>query len=346
VSLSDAGSMPRSEQAAAVWEPIMRDASRRRWRKTVIRKGAWLSARRAPLWTLSQVVQAAVDLVAINMLDVGVLHRLLRGVEDHRNGDAYDSAPGNGERYYDDNAWLALAFLDAEEVGVKGGVERARHLLGFLREGERNGGIYWVERGRRARHTCSTGPAAEVALRLALLGGTQAPRGFGRIDADRGFAEAAMAFLMRELRGPDGLYADNIGDNGVVETTVWSYNQGTPVGAGVLWHRLTAEQAPLDMARETASAAIAYFTQSDRLWQQPPVFNAVFLRNLLLLDEVTSFPEAVVMLDAYLDRAWQEARNPATGWFTDGGIGSYDRGGSIDQAAFVQLYARAARRVG
>ena len=100
------------------------------------------------------------------------------------------------------------------------------------------------------------------------------------------------------------------------------------------------------MARETASAAIAYFTGDDRLWQQPPAFNAIFLRNLLLFDEVARFPDAVVLLDAYLDRAWRDARDPATGWLTNGGIGRYDRGGSIDQAAFVQLYARAARRGG
>jgi hypothetical protein len=336
----------RAEQAAAAWEPIVRDASRRRRHRTVIRKGPWPFARQATLWVLSQVVQAAIDMVAIHALDMGELHRLLRGVEDYRNGDAYAVSPGSGERYYDDNAWLALALFDAAEVGVADGVERARRLLGFLREGERDGGIYWVERPRRARHTCSTGPAAEIAFRLAAVAGTSAPPGAVHIDADRGFAEAAMGFLVRELRGPDGLFADNITDDGAVEPTIWSYNQGTPVGAGVLWHQLTGDRAPLDMARETASAAIAHFTEDDRLWQQPPAFNAIFLHNLLLLDEVARFPDAVELLDAYLDRAWRDARDPATGWFTGGGVGRYDGGGSIDQAAFVQMYARAARQGG
>jgi hypothetical protein len=337
-------SIARAEQAAAAWKPITRDASRRRWRKTVIREGPWPFAGRASLWALSQVVQAAVDLVAIRRLDIGVLHRLLRGVEAYRHGDAYDALPGSGERYYDDNAWLALALLDAADVGLANEFERARRLLGFLREGDRDGGIYWVEGPRRSRHTCSTGPAAQIGFRLALLGGTQAPPGFGRIDADRGFAEAAVAFLVRELRGPDGLFADNLSDDGTVDATIWSYNQGTPIGAYALWHLLTGDSAPLDMGRETASAALAYFAQDDRLWRQPPAFNAVFLRNLLLLDEVAGVPDAAALLDCYLDRAWREARDPASGWFTGGGIGRYDRGGSIDQAGFVQLYARAARR--
>jgi predicted alpha-1,6-mannanase (GH76 family) len=339
-------SITRAEQAAAAWKPIVRDASRRRWRKTVIREGPWPFAGRASLWALSQVVQAAVDLVAIHTLDIDKLHRLLRGVEDHRHGDAYDVSPGSGERYYDDNAWLALALLDAAEVGVADGVARARRLLGFVREGERDGGIYWVERPRRSRHTCSTGPAAQIGFRLAAVASASTPIDAVHIEDDRRFAEAAMAFLVRELRGPDGLFADSMTDDGAVDPTLWSYNQGTPIGAGVLWHQLTADPAPLDAARETASAAITHFTGDDRLWQQPPAFNAIFLRNLLLLDEVARFPDSMAMLDAYLDRAWRDARDPATGWFTGGGIGQYERGGSIDQAAFVQLYARAAHRGG
>ncbi len=337
-------SKTRAEQAAAAWEPIVRDASRRGRRKTVVRNGPWLFARRATVWPLSQVVQAAVDMVAMQLLDVEVLDRLLRGLEDYRHGDAYDSGPGNGERYYDDNAWLALALLDAEQVGVADGVERARRLFGFIREGERDGGIYWVERPRRARHTCSTGPAAEIAFRLALAEKAAVPADSARIDDYRRFAEAAMAFLVRELRRPDGLFADHVEDEGAVDPAIWSYNQGTPVGAYVLWHQLTGDGEYLDLARETAAAAIAYFAHEDRLWQQPPAFNAVFLRNLLLLDGAEGFPAAVDLLDAYLDRAWRDARDPASGWFSGGGIGRYDRGGSIDQAAFVQLYARAARQ--
>ncbi|MEW6555456.1 MAG: hypothetical protein AB1384_14360 [Actinomycetota bacterium] len=133
--------MSRAEQASAAWEPIMRDAGRRRRRKTVVRDGPWLFARRATLWPLTQVLRAAVDLAAINLLDLEVTDRLLAGLEDHRNGDAYDSGPGNGKRYYDDNAWLALALLDAAELGVAGGAEAARRLLGFIRGGESGGGI-------------------------------------------------------------------------------------------------------------------------------------------------------------------------------------------------------------
>ncbi len=43
---------------------------------------------------------------------------------------------------------------------------------------------------------------------------------------------------------------------------------------------------------------------------------------------------------AYLDRAWQETRDPQTGLFTEGGIERSDTAfGSIDQAVLVQMYA-------
>jgi hypothetical protein len=139
------------------------------------------------------------------------------------------------------------------------------------------------------------------------------------------------------------LFADNVDDDGKVDLTRWSYNQGTPIGAGVLWRQLTGDQAPLDVARETALAALGHFLDRDRLWLQPPAFNAIFLRNLLFLDEVAGFPDAPVVVDAYLDRAWEHARDPDTGWFDGGAIGRYDRGGTLDQAALVQLFARRAR---
>jgi hypothetical protein len=199
-------------------------------------------------------------------------------------------------------------------------------VLRFLEQGTRDGGVRWVDRGPTSWNTCSTGPTAELAFRLAA----------------RDIGQAALAFLRRELRRGDGLYADHLREDGTVEPTVWSYNQGTPVGAGALAARLSGDDGLLVEARQTADAALAYFADDDRLWRQPPVFNAVFFRNLLLLDGIAGYPPVGPALDVHLDRAWAEARHPTTGWFTEGGIGRYEQGGSIDQSGFVQLFALAA----
>jgi hypothetical protein len=71
------------------------------------------------------------------------------------------------------------------------------------------------------------------------------------------------------------------------------------------------------------------------------VFNAVFFRNALAFEAVAGLDSVGPVLDRYLDRVLAEAWNPATGWCDGGGIGRYDRGGTIDQAGLVQCFALA-----
>jgi hypothetical protein len=338
--------MDRREQAGAAWGSLARDAGRERWRVTVVAEGPWAGAGRASLWGLGQVLVAALDLHPLGLVDTRTIERLLRGTAAFRRGAGYAAVPHGRERYYDDNAWLALALVQAAGTpGAPGLPGEAERILRFLAGGTRDGGVAWVDRGPPSWNTCSTGPAAELAFRLALAAGPsgRGSGGFGPGAAEAAaFGEAAMGFLTGVLRRPDGLYADHLRADGTVEPTVWSYNQGTPVGAGALWARLRGDDGPLVAARETADAALAHFGAEDRLWAQPPAFNAIFFRNLLLLDGLAGYPPVQAVLDDYLDRVWSEARHPGTGWFTEGGIGRYERGGSLDQAGLVQLYALAA----
>jgi hypothetical protein len=50
--------------------------------------------------------------------------------------------------------------------------------------------------------------------------------------------------------------------------------------------------------------------------------------------------------DPYLERLSTQARDPDTGWFTRGGVGSYDGRPTIDQAAVVQMFAMRSARSG
>ena len=152
-----------------------------------------------------------------------------------------------------------------------------------------------------------------------------------------GFASSALAWLDRALRLPGGMYADHVDRHGVDET-LWSYNQGSAAGAHALLSRTTDDDAPLDDAMRTARASLKYFDHQ-RTWRHPPVFNAVWFRNLLALDAISPVPGLHGALDHYLDRVWRTARDPATGLFTAGGIGSYDGTPAIDHAGLVQLFA-------
>jgi hypothetical protein len=328
--------MERAEQAAAAWAPLHRDVIRgpRWWRPvTVVVDGPGAGAGRTSIWALGQLLAAALDGLVIGVVADDAVEHLVDALRPYRHGAGYAALPGGNERYFDDNAWVGLDLFQAGRTLVRddllGG---ARRVLAFLRSGIRDGGVLWLEGGPPTRNTCSTAPTAELALRLALAGDPDA----------RAVGAEALAFLDRVLRRDDGLYADHVDGDGTVDTTVWSYNQGTPVGAAALWFRLSGETAAADAARVTADAALAHFGAEDRLWTHPPAFNAIFFRNLLLFDALVGYPPALPALAGYLDRVWTEGRHARSGWFTEGGIGRYEKGGTLDQAALTQLFALAA----
>jgi hypothetical protein len=284
------------------------------------------------VWALSQPLAAAVSLVRLGALDPGALQPLLDVLERYRIGDGYGPFPGDTNRYFDDNAWIGLDLVGVHlSTGRADVLADAQRVLGFLRGGEHpGGGVRWVERSGSPRNTCSTAPTAQLALWVHRLTG----------DADAlAYAERCRAFLVGTLQRDDLLYADHIDESGAIDHSIYSYNQGTPVGVDVAFHAITGDDAYLDHATASAEASLAHFGADDRLWTHAPCFNAIWLRNLVLLDAVRPLPGLSDVLAPYVERLWAEARSPATGWFTGGGIGSYDRGGVLDQGGIAQLLA-------
>jgi hypothetical protein len=288
-------------------------------------------AGRAPLWPASQVLAAAFD---ARPDDASVALGIMRGLGPYRRGDAYAERPRRRRRYFDDNGWVGLELVRLyERTGDPGLLRDARHVFAFVASGQDpDGGVRWVE-GRRTRHACSTAPAAELALRLHLA----APE-----DGLVAFARRAMQWLHRTLRLDSGLIADHE-DRGTVDPTVWSYNQGSALGARALLHRIEGTPRDLDEAMELAQVSLDRF-RDDTLWSHPPVFNAIWFRNLMDLDAIAPVPGLWPALDAYLDRVWTEARDPDSGRFTAGGIGSYDGTLAIDHGGLTQLFARRGAR--
>lgn len=190
----------------------------------------------------------------------------------------------------------------------------------------RPGGIRWkVATSSRGRNTCANAPTAELAAELHTVTG----------DADAlAWARRIYGWTRATLRRSDGLYADRIAPDGAVEPTTWSYNQGTMIGAGVLLHRATGEPGFLDDALATASACAARFT-TEVLLGQDAAFNAVYARNLLLLDQVDPDPDPDRRrgLAAYSDAMWARQRRWRDGLFAG------TRSSFHDTAAMVQVDA-------
>ena len=64
------------------------------------------------------------------------------------------------------------------------------------------------------------------------------------------FAEMAYQWVRSCLLQPSGLYADHVNRKGVVEPTLWSYNQGTMIGAGTLLYQITGDSSYLQQAEQ------------------------------------------------------------------------------------------------
>ncbi|HEY0517020.1 MAG TPA: glycoside hydrolase family 76 protein [Solirubrobacteraceae bacterium] len=243
------------------------------------------------------------------------------------------AGPG-GAKYYDDNEWVGIELVrlyrltrepallataesimafemagwsTAQELGCPGGVPFSN----LVSEGNRN--------------TITTAPAAELAAQLYRV---------SRNAQYLQFAQMAYRWVRTCLLEPNNMYGDHIGRRGVVEPYLWSYTQGVMIGAGTLLYQVTGNSGYLYEARQTATAALAYFTPA-QLGGEIPFFPSIYFRNLLYLDSVTHDPPGAKLVQGYVDYMWAHQRL-ANNLFV---AGSPPSGQLLVQAAIVQDYA-------
>jgi hypothetical protein len=239
-------------------------------------------------------------------------------------------------RFYDDNAWVGLNLVRAYRMtGDRQALAQAEALFEYITTGwdqdpahPAPGGIFWAQSSsNRDRNTCSNAPAAELGLRLYQLTGDK---------TYLSWATRMYEWVRGTLLDADGLYWDRIDLHGNIERTKWSYNQGTMMGAGVLLYKITGNAVYLEAAKTTAAAALDYYRASG--YWQPPAFNAIFFRNLLLLSTVdaTYLPATRQAMQRYADHAWQNNRSSANLFSFPARSGTTRL---LDQAGMVQILA-------
>ena len=168
----------------------------------------------------------------------------------------YDCLPhpkAKADRYYDDNAWIAMGQIDAyQAVGKKKYLEGAEKTIAFCLSGidEENGGVWWREnwpgQSQKSKNTCSVAPIAFSCLR------------YYEITRERKYLETAvglLGWLDEHLKDADHLYFDNLKMSGQIGRRKWSYNSAMPLRCYALLYKLTGEQGYLDKAVEIAQAA-------------------------------------------------------------------------------------------
>lgn len=243
-----------------------------------------------------------------------------------------------GDFFYDDNEWVGLE--DVQHVlqhHDTASLKQAEKIFRLVRSGWDTdsshadpGGVFWTQATWSSdRNTVSNMPGAELGLRLYQL--------TGRSSYLR-WATRMYDWTKRYLQAANGLYWDHLDLQGNVDQTIWSYNQGVPVGVNVLFYRVTGDRSYLREARRIAAAAYDYFVAGGRLDAQPPYFNSIFFKNLLLLESVTGGRRYRAAMSAYAERMWLTKRDPSTGLFHFAASGD-EHVQMIEQAAMTQIYA-------
>jgi hypothetical protein len=341
------------------------------------RDGLHLPGTSAHVWPFARAMVATLDLAGVDQGAVREviadfdaeaeiadrLNALERYYDASREPPAYSSDVAGtrigGDRYYDDNAWVGLALVQLGRMRPGASrLDRAEEVFRFALAGwDRRpdvpspGGVFWLEQGRGAglknhdRNTVSTAPNAEIGLHLTELGvGPPADPGPGSIGPDDMYSwvvatlDAGAAAGAGETPGT-GLFWDKIRGDDTIDRALWSYNQGSMVGLNVLLARRGGHAAAgyLSRAEAIARKALRHYAGGGGLEGQPPSFNAIFFRNLLLLHAATADAELrgeiIAAMRGYADWAWEEKRDRRDRF----PISDQDK--LLDQSAMVQILA-------
>ncbi|MFN8555569.1 MAG: glycoside hydrolase family 76 protein, partial [Candidatus Obscuribacterales bacterium] len=182
----------------------------------------------------------------------------------------------------DDNAWIGIAMVDAYKQNPKNPeyLDRAKKLFDYVSsaaEGTENlphpGGLFW-QQGEDVRTAVSTAGGTQLALELY-----QQTHDEKYLD----FAKKQYNWMNDTLKNKDGLFLDGINANGSNDNheTLFSYNQGLMLGNATMLYQITGDKNYLDQANQIAKGTIDW-----RFNEQEPFFNAVYFKNLMLLDSV------------------------------------------------------------
>lgn len=299
-------------------------------------------------WPYSQAMAATISVAALprqhKRYQADLIARLsgLQAYADHADpapaGYAAQARARTGQsntRFNDDNEWIAIELLRLYHLNHQHALlGAATQLFGLVTAqwDQRQdvlcpGGVPWQSLKLNGdRNTVTDAPGAELGAQLYLT-----TKDAGAL----GWATRMYAWTRGCLLHANGLYGDHIDGQGQIDDTEWTYNQGAMIGAGVMLYRATHDATYLHQAQATANAALAAFG-SAQLAQQPVYFNAIYIRNLLLLSQASGDTRYQRFAQSFADDAWKNVRDARSGLFRA------DPGGStqlLDQASMVQVYS-------
>ena len=287
------------------------------------------------LWPLCALVQAANEM---ERLEPGkkYMSPVIEAISQYRSTkppvpgyDAYVVSEGGDHRFYDDNQWIGLAYMDAyNRTGEQKLLQDALEIYRFMMSGfdtVAGGGLYWKEGDLTTKNTCSNGPGIILALRLYQQ------------SKEKSYLDTAVLlyeWTKAKLLSPDWVYYDNVQiPSFKIDKRCYTYNTGTMLQSAVLLYNITREKKYLEEAQQLAAGSLSYFFKEGRFpnhyW-----FNAVLLRGYEELYKVDGEKKYISAFIADADKIIQTEMDAKQL------VGRRQAKSLIDQAGFLEIVAR------
>ena len=276
------------------------------------------------------------------------VRRFVDALDDQYWSDAngiggYDDGPHPKppDRYYDDNAWIALGLVEAYEVShEQRDLDRAAATLRYVLSGEDDklgGGLYWRERKKESKNTCGNAPGIAAAVRVYTYTHDKS-----QLDA----AVRLYRWTVKNLRDDsDGLYYDNLSLSGKLGAHKFTYNTALMIRSGCLLCDATGDAVYLHDAQRSAASAVSRWVRPDGTIADPSYFAHLLAESLLDLSARDHDPRWAAADHDAVGYVWSAERGPA-GFFPE----RWDRPQHgpvkivrlINQASAARLLLRAA----
>lgn len=229
--------------------------------------------------------------------------------------------PGFLNKYYDDEGWWALAWIDAYDLTKDPRyLTMAQSIFEDMAGGwdETCGGGIWWSKDRNYKNAIANELFFSVAAHLA----TRIYDAEGQRYADWAKKE------WQWFRATGMINSDHLVNDGLVidaakktcrnnQKTIWTYNQGVLIGALTEWSKTGGDATMLTWARQIGDASVAHFTGKDGILHEPCEpkcsadgiqFKGIFLRNLRDLNEVAPDPIFAKAFAVSSESIWSKSR--------------------------------------
>jgi len=214
-------------------------------------------------------------------------------------GDAHD-------KYYDDNAWMVLTFLEAYELTSDPKLlSRAKETLKFVLSGEDDtmgGGVWWHELHHDdSKNTCSNGPSALGCFKLARF---YDPKTAATLF-EKG--KKIVEWTVKTLQAPNALFNDKIQTNGTINHGQLTYNTALMLRC-ILWlHTSTGDAKYLAEANRIAKAADGFLDSRTGAYRDSPKWSHLMVEADIEMYRHTRQTE-------YLERAKKTSQAHYESW--------------------------------